>query len=102
MNVEADILFTVHEGAPFCRSMMLALITYSKGAPFYNAISSRIQTQFVDRPSRLNSGRLYSSHRSPLTKITSRIQTQFVDRPSRLNSGRLYSSHRSPLTKKDC
>jgi len=31
MDTEANILFTVHEGAPFCRSMMLALITYSKG-----------------------------------------------------------------------
>src|SRR5215472_12427618 len=38
MDIEANILFTVHEGAPFCRSMMLALITYSKGAPFYNAL----------------------------------------------------------------
>jgi len=40
MNIEANILFTVHEGAPFCRSMMLALITYSKGAPFYNAFTN--------------------------------------------------------------
>jgi hypothetical protein len=30
MDVEPNILFTVHEGAPFCRLMMLALITYSK------------------------------------------------------------------------
>jgi hypothetical protein len=44
MDIEANILFTVHEGAPFCRSMMLALITYSKGAPFYNAFSSTIET----------------------------------------------------------
>src|SRR5215472_8609600 len=42
MDIEANILFTVHEGAPFCRSMMLALITYSKGAPFYNALSTAI------------------------------------------------------------
>jgi hypothetical protein len=40
MDIQTNILFTVHEGAPFCRSMMLALITYSQGAPFYNAFSS--------------------------------------------------------------
>jgi hypothetical protein len=40
MDIEANILFRVHEGAPFCRLMMLALITYSRGAPFYNAFAS--------------------------------------------------------------
>src|SRR5262252_5087622 len=38
MDIETNILFTIHEGALFCGSMMLALITYSKGAPFYNAL----------------------------------------------------------------
>jgi hypothetical protein len=37
----ADILFTVHRVPPSCRSMVLTLlITYSKGAPFYNAITT--------------------------------------------------------------
>src|SRR6266576_2734646 len=40
MDIEANILFTVHEAAPFRRSMMLALITYFQGAPFYNAFST--------------------------------------------------------------
>jgi hypothetical protein len=40
MNIEADILLTVHRVPPSFRSMVLTLlITYSKGAPFYNAIA---------------------------------------------------------------
>ena len=48
MNIEADILFTVHRVPPSCRSMVLTLlITYSKGAPFYNAIARQPEAVLV-------------------------------------------------------
>src|SRR2546428_12402977 len=40
MHVEPNILFTVHEGAPFRRWWCLRSQPTPKGAPFYNAISS--------------------------------------------------------------
>src|SRR5207244_7524595 len=40
MHVEPNILFTVHEGAPFRRWCCLRSQPTPKGAPFYNAIST--------------------------------------------------------------
>ena len=37
----------LQKGAPFRRSMMLALITYSKGSPFYNAFSSTVVSRHI-------------------------------------------------------
>jgi hypothetical protein len=40
MNVEPNILFTVHEGAPFRRWWCEQSQPTPRGAPFYNAITS--------------------------------------------------------------
>jgi hypothetical protein len=39
MHVQANILRTVHQGAPFVGCCELPLTTYSQGAPFYNAFT---------------------------------------------------------------
>ena len=44
-NVEPNILFPVHEGAPFRRWWCLRSQPTPKGAPFYNAITSTIHIE---------------------------------------------------------
>jgi len=46
MNVEPNILFIVHEGAPFCRCWSEQSQPTPKGAPSYNAFTSTTNPDF--------------------------------------------------------
>jgi hypothetical protein len=57
MNVQPNILFVVHEGAPFCRSGCRPSQPTPKGAPFYNAVTSPINAHTFPKIPSAQTGR---------------------------------------------